>query len=170
MESLWLRGAELSSWHQQGLLSLVCGCHIPVMLDLGKAWQHNLDLIKGISCFSFARVTPHLDKHLKMLRRKKFGKQTFSQKKFIVQIYTKFSLTGAVRVSTQALSTLCKPLVTSLEEAAFYRQQGKTGTDVCVMLESFTCTCLFSTLSCRREKRIKWYDASDFVWWWQWLA
>lgn len=113
------------------------------MLDLGKARQHSLDLIKGISCFSFARVTPHLDKHLKMLRRKKkFGKQTFSQKKFIVQIYTKFALTGAVRVSTQALSALCKPLVTSLEEAAFYRQQDKTGTDVCVILEAFTCTCI----------------------------
>lgn len=132
VESLWLWRAELSSWHQQGLLSLVCGCHIPVMLDLGKAWQHSLDLIKGISCFSFARVTPHLDKHLKMLRskKKKFGKQTFSQKKFIVQIYTKFALTGAVRVSSQALRALCKPLVTSLEEAAFYRQQDKTDTDV----------------------------------------
>lgn len=85
-----------------------------------------------------------------------FGKQTFSQKKFIVQIYTKFALTGAVQVSTEALNILCKPLVTPLEETAFYRQRDKTGTDVCVILEVFTCTCtLKKTLENWKRKRMK---------------
>lgn len=64
---------------------------------------------------------------------KKVGKATFSQKKFIVQIYTKFSLTGAGRVFTKASTFLCKTLVTPLEEAVFYRQWDKTGTDVHVI-------------------------------------
>jgi hypothetical protein len=69
-------------------------------LDLLR--RHNLDPIKGILCFSFVRVTPYHDKYFKIYIIKiyiyiffKLGKQTFSQKKFIVQIYTNFLLTRA---------------------------------------------------------------------------
>lgn len=97
-------------------------------------------LLKEFRVFPLQESPPTTTNTLKCFL-KKVGKATFSQKKFIVQIYTKFSLTGASRVFTKASTFLCKTLVTPLEEAVFYRQWDKTATDVHVIWRALECTC-----------------------------
>ena len=80
-------------------------------------------LLKEFCVFPLRESPPTLTDILKCFL-KKVGKATFSSKKFIVQIYTKFLLTGASQVFTKALPFLCKTLVTPLEEAVFLKAVG----------------------------------------------